>query len=79
MYFKILSVNQLDDSIVTTVQTELNSSIVTLDVNHFQPKDEFEIYTNIQNRILSEQNKIDSIKTCSDILNIIKIEETITF
>jgi hypothetical protein len=79
MTYKILSVSRIDDTIKTTVEFQLNTQMMLVDVDHFRPVSTEEIDQNIRNRAMSEQSKIDSITGVMTLLPTITIGETIIF
>jgi len=78
MTYKILSVSQIQDTIITAVEITLSTSVETIDIIHFRPSSVEEINQNVQNRLLSEQSKIDAIKTVSNLITTIPIGQTLT-
>jgi len=78
MTYKILSVSQIQDTITTTVEITLSTGVETIDIIHFRPSSVEEINQNVQNRLLSEQSKIDAIKTVSNLITTIPVGETVT-
>ena len=78
MEYKIIGVRQQEDTITTTVEMTLSTGIETVDVSHFRPKSLEEINQNIQDRLLTEQSKIDAVKTVSNLTTAIPLGETVT-
>ena len=78
MTYKILSVSQIQDTIITAVEITLSTSVETIDIIHFRPSSVEEINQNVQNRLLSEQSKIDAITTVSNLITTILVGETVT-
>ena len=80
MTYKIISISQASDSVITTVQYTLNNDvIVTTDVAHFRPQTLEDIDANLKNRALSEQAALDATTSVSILFPTIVTGETITF
>ena len=79
MTYKITSVSQNDDTITTFVEFQLNSTQLNVSIPHFRPVSVNQIIDNIVNRGLSEQTRLDAIASCSSLLSLIPINETVTF
>ena len=75
MTYKILSVNQIEESLFTIVEYDFDSTIVTTEVAHFMPKTEEEITQNIINRAESELVKIQAAETIAALVETIVIGE----
>lgn len=78
MLAKIISARVLDDSILTTVECEINGVFHEINQVHFQPLSGEEIETGIKNRVLSEKRKIEASERCLQILSEIEIGSSVT-
>jgi hypothetical protein len=79
MEYKIISVSHQEDTITTTVEFQLISDKLTVNIPHYKPTSIEQIIDNIINRGLSEQAKLDSINACTSLLSSIPVNETISF
>jgi hypothetical protein len=77
MEYIITNVQQNEDLITTTVEMTLSTGVKTIDIIHFRPGSVEEINQSICNRIITEQSKIDAIKTAMDLTTMIPIGEAI--
>jgi hypothetical protein len=77
MEYIITNVQQNEDLITTTVEMTLSTGVKTIDIIHFRPGSVEEINQSICNRIITEQSKIDAIKTATDLTTMIPIGEAI--
>ena len=75
MTYKILSTNQVDETLFTTVEYNFDGTIVTTCVAHFMPKSEKEITQNIINRVDSELVKIEAANNIAALVENIVIGE----
>ena len=75
MTYKILSTNQVDETLFTTVEYNFDGTIVTTCVAHFMPKTEEEITQNIINRAESEVVRIQASSTIATLVESIVIGE----
>lgn len=74
MNYTINSKTLIEDSIITNITATLeDQSVITIDVSHFRPNSIEEIVTGIENRLLTEQIRIDAILTCAEVFNQIEI------
>ena len=73
MTYKILSTTQLDETITTKVEYNLNGTIVVCDVAHYMPNGIEDIELGISNRAISEQRKLDAIANNQSLLGQIVI------
>lgn len=60
MTYTILSTNQIEESLFTTVEYNFDGTIVTVEVAHFMPKDTDEITQNIIKRAASEIARLNA-------------------
>jgi hypothetical protein len=79
MTYKILSVSQVDDTIMTTVQLQLTTVMTTVTISHFRPLTKEQIEDEIKNRAYSEQARLDAIDACASVISTITIGETVSF
>lgn len=77
MEYKIINVEQNEDTLTTTVEMTLSTGTRTIDIVHFRPGSVEDIDQSIKNRVLSEQSKIDAINTVTSLTPIIPVGETI--
>lgn len=61
MSYKILETKE-QKTVITTVEFTLNDgSTKTIDVSHFMPKSEDDIIKGIENRLITENNRLDEL------------------
>jgi lactam utilization protein B len=75
MTYKILSTNQVAETLFTTVEYNFDGTIITTEVAHFMPKTEEEITQNIINRAESEMIRIQASSTIATLVESIVIGE----
>jgi len=75
MTYKILSVNQISETLFTIVEYNFDGTIVITEVAHFMPNTEAEITQNIINRAESELVKIQAEATIAALVETIVIGE----
>ncbi len=64
MEYKIISIKQLKDTLVTTVEYQMeNEKPHQVDIMHFQPKTKEEIHLGIVNRFASEKKSVEAEET----------------
>lgn len=62
MSYKILNTRE-QLTVITTVEYTLDdNSVITIDVSHFMPKDNNDIINGIENRLVTENNKLNIIE-----------------
>ena len=79
MEYKILNVIHQEDTITTTVEFQLISDKLTVNIPHYKPTSIEQITDNIINRGLSEQAKIDAFNACTSLLPLIPVNEIVSF
>lgn len=77
MKYTIVNVKQYEDTLTTIVEASLSTGTVKIEISHFRPLSVEDINQNIQNRLLSEQSKIDAVEVISYIAPMIPIGETV--
>ena len=75
MTYKIISTRQVDITLITTVEYNLDGTIVTTDVAHFMPKTQEEVEQNIINRAASEVAKIQAEQEIANLIPSLSINE----
>jgi hypothetical protein len=75
MTYKILSSRQADITLITTVEYNLDGTIVTTEVPHFMPKSQEEIEQNIINRAASEVARIQAEQEIANLIPSLPINE----
>ena len=75
MTYTILSTNQIEESLFTTVEYNFDGTIVTVEVAHFMPQNSQVIIDNIVSRSQSELAKINAKNIISNIINDLNIGE----
>ena len=75
MTYKILSSRQADITLITTVEYNLDGTIVTTEVPHFMPKSQEEIEQNIINRAASEVARILAPQELANLIPTLPINE----
>jgi hypothetical protein len=75
MTYKILSSRQADITLITTVEYNLDGTIVTTEVPHFMPKSQEEIEQNIINRAASEVARIQAEQEIANLIPTLPINE----
>lgn len=75
MTYKILSSRQADITLITTVEYNLDGTIVTTEVPHFMPKSQEEIEQNIINRASSEVARIQAEQEIANLIPSLPINE----
>jgi hypothetical protein len=75
MTYKILSSRQADITLITTVEYNLDGTIVTTEVPHFMPKSQEEIEQNIINRAASEMARIQAEQEIANLIPSLPINE----
>ena len=75
MTYKILSTRQADITLITTVEYNLDCTIVTTEVPHFMPKSQEEIEQNIINRAASEVARIQAEQEIANLIPSLPINE----
>jgi hypothetical protein len=75
MTYKILSSRQADITLITTVEYNLDGTIITVEVPHFMPKSQAEIEQNIINRAATEVARIRAEQEISNLIPTLPINE----
>jgi type III secretion system FlhB-like substrate exporter len=75
MTYKILSSRQADITLITTVEYNLDGTIVTTEVPHFMPKSQAEIEQNIINRASSEVARLQAEQEIANLIPSLPINE----
>ena len=75
MTYKILSSRQADITLITTVEYNLDGTIVTTEVPHFMPKSQEEIEQNIINRASSEVARLQAEQEIANLIPSLPINE----
>jgi len=75
MTYKIISTRQVDITLITTVEYNLDGTIVTTDVAHFMPKSQEEVEQNIINRAASEVARIQAEQEIANLIPSLSINE----
>ena len=75
MTYKILSTRQADITLITTVEYNLDGTIVTTEVPHFMPKSQEEIEQNIINRATSEVARLQAEQEIANLIPSLPINE----
>jgi hypothetical protein len=75
MTYKILSSRQADITLITTVEYNLDGTIITVEVPHFMPKSQAEIEQNIINRAATEVARIQAEQEISNLIPTLPINE----
>ena len=75
MTYKIISTRQADITLITTVEYNLDGTIVTTDVAHFMPKTQEEVEQNIINRAASEVVRIQAEQEIANLIPSLSINE----
>jgi hypothetical protein len=78
MEYIINSTRQENEVLITNVTITLDSdNIITCDISHFLPQNFNDINQGIINRAISEQFKINTIKSLENLINEIPTNQTI--
>lgn len=77
MTYKIISKENIDDILKTTIQFEYDSNEIVVEVSHFRPSTLEDVELGIQNRIASEVSKIEAVKLINQIIIPINEEKSI--
>ena len=78
MEYIINSTRQENEIVITNVTMTLDSGdIITCDIAHYLPQNLDEIQNNIVNRSISEQFKINTIKSLENLIQQIPTNQTI--
>jgi type III secretion system FlhB-like substrate exporter len=75
MTYKILSSRQADITLITTVEYNLDGTIITVEVPHFMPKSQAEIEQNIINRASSEVARLQAEQEIANLIPSLPINE----
>jgi hypothetical protein len=75
MTYKIISTRQIGETLITVVEYNFDTTIVTTEVAHFMPQSTQEIEQNIINRASSEIVRINAANTIANLIPIILINE----
>lgn len=67
--YQILSKNQIDQTVFTEVEYNIDGTIVTVNVPHFMPENEQAIIDGIINRSITEKAKLESSQVISTIVD----------
>jgi len=75
MTYKIVSTRQADITLITTVEYNLDGTIITVEVPHFMPKSQEEIEQNIINRAASEVARLQAEQEIVNLIPTLPINE----
>ena len=75
MTYKIVSTRQADITLITTVEYNLDGTIITVVVPHFMPKSQAEIEQNIINRASSEVARLQAEQEIANLIPSLPINE----
>jgi hypothetical protein len=75
MTYKIISTRQIGETLITVVEYNFDTTIVTTEVAHFMPQSTQEIEQNIINRASSEIVRINAANTIANLIPILLINE----
>jgi hypothetical protein len=78
MSYKIVSKKQVDDMIITDVETTIGGKAVTLSIPHFRPARKEDIALGIENRIASESAKSDATAVCEIVLGQLELNKVVS-
>lgn len=78
MEYKILSVRQNQDSLITEVEFYIGEATVSVSIPHFRPQSVEEVLSGIQNRGHSEEAKIAAVASASTVLGNIAIGQRVS-
>lgn len=74
MDYTIISTEQLEDTLITHVVFNLGGEQKEISISHFQPQSKEEVVANIENRMATEQAKLDAITKVALVEQAIKDE-----
>lgn len=75
MTYKIISTRQAGETLITVVEYNFDTTIVTTEVPHFMPRSTEEIEQNIINRASSEIARINAANTIASLIPTLPINE----
>ena len=75
MTYKIISTRQAEETLITVVEYNFDTTIVTAEVPHFMPQSTEEIEQNIINRASSEIARINAANTIASLIPTLPINE----
>jgi len=75
MTYKIISTRQVEETLFTTVEYNLDGEIRTIEVSHFMPDSAQTIDENIINRAQTELTRIQAEQSIQSIVNQIVLNE----
>ena len=75
MTYKIVSTRQAEETLITVVEYNFDTTIVTVEVPHFMPQSTEEIEQNIINRASSEIARISATNTIASLIPTLPINE----
>jgi hypothetical protein len=75
MTYKIISTRQVEETLFTTVEYNLDGEIRTIEVAHFMPDSAQTIDENIINRAQTELTRIQAEQSIKSIVNLIVLNE----
>ena len=75
MTYKILSTRQAGETLITEVEYNIDTTIVTVEVPHFMPQTVEEIELNIVNRAASEVARIQAEEQIANLIPTLPINE----
>lgn len=62
--YKIISTSNQEDTLYTTVESNINGTLVTVEIPHFRPQSKEEVLRGIENRLASEEAKLIAKNLC---------------
>ena len=79
MTYTITSVNQVDETVMTTVEYDLNGTQMSIVVSHYNPTSLGDIDTGIKNRGISEITRLSNKNSVSNLVPNIVINQPVQF
>jgi hypothetical protein len=76
--YKILATQQIQDTLVTTVEYNFNGTVLVVDVNHYLITDENDVITNIIKRADFEEARLNTTQILEQIVDNLTINTTVT-
>lgn len=76
--YKILATQQLQDTLITTVEYNINGVILVIDVNHFLITNENDVTNNIIKRAEFEEARLNTIQIIEQVVDNLDINTTVT-
>lgn len=75
--YKILSVSQVDEIVITKVEYTIDSEVIVVDIPHFAPKSQEDIDTGIANRVISEKVRLENKEIAEKVKDSVIIGEKV--